>query len=302
MIDRITIYINDVNLDDVKDRLSLVAVGEAEDCSSIYSARMRNLKILYKGKRLQITGSLHKYAKGNNYSLFTYEEAKKVLFELSEYTGITLERFIVSSIELGINFQMEKDIEKYLKVLHSYKAHPFIYMPPITETSKLKGRKCHLPEYTIKFYDKTFEAIKDLRLPKDRWGEVTERLLRYEIKPKRKKLESEGFMNVTGKNLLSPLHYTRFKRLMNSIFKEIVFDDITINYSEMSEGKVKRYIFAISNGYDRYLQYLKDYVSEKEYRKERRRTNNLLKEIAPLMKGELEAELKSKFKLAMSEI
>lgn len=109
-------------------------------------------------------------------------------------------------------------------------------------------------------------------------------------------------MNVTGKNLLSPLHYTRFKRLMNSIFNEIVFDDITINYSEMSEGKVKRYIFAISNGYDRYLQYLKDYVSEKEYRKERRRTNNLLKEIAPLMKGELEAELKSKFKLAMSEI
>lgn len=239
---------------------------------------------------------------GDNYSLFTYEEAKNVLLELSDCIGISLEGFIISSIELGINIQMEKNAEKYLAILHSYKAHPFIYMSPMKGTGKLKGRKCHLAEYAIKFYDKTFEVIKDSRLPKDKWKEIPDRLLRYEIQLSRKQLRNEGLMNVTGQNLLSPLHYTRFKRLMNSIFNEIVFDDITINYSGMLEIDVKRYIFAKSERYDLYLQYLKEEKGEKEYRKERRRTNELLKRIAPLSKGEFQSELESKFKLAMSKI
>ena len=109
-------------------------------------------------------------------------------------------------------------------------------------------------------------------------------------------------MNVTGKNLLSPLHYTRFKRLMNSIFDGIGFDDITINYSGMLEDEVKRYIFAKSERYNLYLQYLKEEKGEKEYRKERRRTNELFKRVALLSKGELESELKPKVKLAISKI
>lgn len=302
MVDRITIYIKDIELDDVKGRLDLLLTGEAKDGSSIYSTQLRNLKITYKGRSLWIAGSLHKYAKGNNYSLFTYEEAKNVLFELSARVGISLEYFVVSSIELAVNIQMEKNVEKYLAILHSYKAHSFIYMSPMKGTSKLKGRKCHLAEYTIKFYDKTFEAIKSLRLPKDRWGEVPDKLLRYEIQLSRKQLRNEGFMNVTGKNLLSSLHYTRFKRLMNRIFGEISFDDITINYSGMLEDDVKRYIFAKSERYDLYLQYLKEEKGEKEYRKERRRTKELLKKIALLSKGEFQSELESKFKLAMSKI
>lgn len=302
MIDRITIYIKDIELDDVKERLDLLLTGEAKDGSSIYSTQLRNLKITYKGRSLWIAGSLHKYAKGNNYTLFTYEEAKNVLLELSAYIGISLEHFVVSSIELAVNVQMDKHTEKYLAILHSYKAHPFIYMSPMKGTSKLKGRKCHLAEYTIKFYDKTFEAIKDSRLPKDRWGEIPDRLLRYEIQLSRKQLKNKGFMDVTGKNLLSPLHYTRFKRLMNSIFDQIGFDDITINYSGMLEDDVKRYIFAKSERYELYLQYLKEEKGEKEYRKKRRRTNELIKRVAPLLKGKFESELKSKIKLAMSKV
>ena len=302
MIDRITIYIKDIELDDIKDRLDLLPAGEAKDGSYIYSTQLRNLKVTYKGRSLWIAGSLHKYAKGNNYSLFTYEEAKNVLLELSTYIGISLEYFVVSNIELAVNIQMEKSTEKYLAILHSYKAHPFIYMSPMKGTSQLKGRKCHLAEYTIKFYDKTFEAIKDSRLHKDRWKENPDRLLRYEIQLSRIQLKNKGLTNVTGENLLSPLHYTRFKRLMNSIFNEIVFDDITINYSGMLEDDVKRYIYAESERYDLYLQYLKEEKGEKEYRKERRRTNELLKKIALLSKGEFQSELESKFKLAMSKI
>lgn len=302
MIDRITIYIKDVELDDIKDLLDLLSAGEAKDGSLIYSTQLRNLKIIYKGRSLWIAGSFHKYAKGNNYSLFTYDEAKNVLFELSEYTGISLERFIVSSVELAVNIQMEENAEKYLNILHSYMAHPFIYMSPMKGTSRLKGCKCHLSAYTIKFYDKTFETIKSSRLPKERWTEIPDNLLRYEIQLSRKQLKNNGFINVTGKSLLSGLHYIRFKRLMDSIFDKIIFDDITINYSKMLEDDVKRYIFAKSDKYDLYLQYIKEYKGEKEYRKERRRVNELFKRTALLVKGTFESELKSKFKLAMSKI
>ena len=302
MIDRIKFYIDDVDLDDIEKRLSLYPAGIAKDESVRYAVKYKNLDIVYVNKRLQITGSLHKFIKGNNYSIFTYEEAKEALFVLSEYIGISLERFIVSSIELGVNIQMEKNIERYLMILHSYKAHPFIYMSPMKGTSKLKGRKCHLAEYTIKFYDKTFEVIKSTGLSKDRRGEIPENLLRCEIQLSRKQLKNRGFMNVTGKNLLSHLHYIRFKRLMNSIFSKISFDDITINYSEMLENDVKRYIFAKSERYDLYLQYLKEKKGEKEYRKEKRRTNELFKRVALFSKGEFQSELESKFKIAMSKI
>ena len=76
MIDRIRIYINDVEFDDVETRLALSPSGIDKDGSFKYASTIRNLKFTYAGRQLKIAGSLHKYAKRNNYSLFTYEEAK----------------------------------------------------------------------------------------------------------------------------------------------------------------------------------------------------------------------------------
>lgn len=53
MIDRITIYINDVELDDVKDRLSLSLSGIAKDESYKYASTIKNLKISYEGRQLK---------------------------------------------------------------------------------------------------------------------------------------------------------------------------------------------------------------------------------------------------------
>ena len=76
MIDRITIYINDVEFEDVEARLALSPSGIDKDGSFKYASTIKNLEFTYAGRRLKITGSLHKCRKGNNYSLFTYEEAK----------------------------------------------------------------------------------------------------------------------------------------------------------------------------------------------------------------------------------
>ena len=298
MIDRITIYINEVELEDVETRLDLSPLGVAKDGSYKYASTIKNLRFTYEGSRLKITGSLHKYANGNNYSLFTYEDARKVLHKLSDIIGIPLERFVITSIELGINIQMDKEIEHYLRIIHSYKSNSFIPMTPLKGTSRLKGCKCVFSEYSIKFYDKTFESTRKERIKRE---EVPANLLRYEIQLSRKQMKSFGFMNVTGQNLLSPLHYTRFKHLMKRIFGKIVFDD-TVDYTGCLEDDIKRHIFVMSDKYDYYLQCLKDYFGDDVYRKERRRTNELIKRMSSLPKGGLETELKSKFNIAISKV
>ena len=89
---------------------------------------------------------------------------------------------------------------------------------------------------------------------------------------------------------------------MKKIFDKIVFDDIEVDYTGYLENDIKRYIFAKSDRYDYYLQCLKNYFGVAEYRKEKRRTNELLKRMDSLPKGELTAEIKSEFEIAMSKI
>ena len=50
MIDRITIYIDDVKFEDVEKRLGLTPSKVAEDESLIYSSLISNLRFTYKGK------------------------------------------------------------------------------------------------------------------------------------------------------------------------------------------------------------------------------------------------------------
>lgn len=302
MIDRIKFYIRDVEVERVEKSLGLVDREIGSDGSSLFFGRIKNLRVKYAGTRLQIEGSLHKYAKGNNYGLFTYEEAKAAVRELSDLTGLRLEDFIVSQIELGLNIPMEEAPQKYLDILHSYQGKSFIPMSPLKKTSKLMGCRCKLSEYEIKFYDKTFEAIHDGRIKVSERGKVPANILRYELTLSRKQLINEGFNNVTGANLQSKLHYIKFKKLMKRVFDKIEISDISLDYSKMLQNEIKKYIFVMSDGYNRYLSYLKEYCGEEEYRKEQRSKNILLKKIAPLKIGKLETELKSKFTEAISKI
>lgn len=50
--------------------------------------------------------------------MFTYEEAKNVLHELSDIIGIPLKRFVVTSMELELNIQMDNDVAIYLHTIY----------------------------------------------------------------------------------------------------------------------------------------------------------------------------------------
>ena len=84
--------------------------------------------------------------------------------------------------------------------------------------------------------------------------------------------------------------------------KDIVFTNDMVDYSKIPDcsskvlqNRIKRYIFAVSDGYDRYLAYLKDYVGENEYKKAKRSKIRLIKRMHPFLYGKYEKELKERF-------
>ncbi|WP_165045810.1 hypothetical protein [Dysgonomonas sp. ZJ709] len=58
----------------------------------------------------------------------------------------------------------------------------------------------------------------------------------------------------------------------------------------------------MSENYPYYLDYLKKYQGEKEFRKEVRANDNFFKKIEPLKNSRYENELKKKFEKTMSEM
>lgn len=315
MIDRITFRIKDYDLDELKKRLSLdkpMSVNQKTgDVNKGWHLRNLTLTIAASGD-LWLKNSLHKYAKGGyNYNSFTPKEAQKAIIEIHKVLGIPLVNFIVTSIEIGVNIQMSEDPMNYINTIRYYdKDCRFIPMEPLYKTSKLKGISCSLSEYEIKFYDKTFESKH--RKSKAEQAKVRDNILRYEIKLSSKQLFMLGFKNFkpyrvnkhpfTAEHLLNSRFYSRFIKILRTILYKIKFHDIEVDYTRLSLEEVKRYIFAMSEEYQYYLDYLKKYRGDKEYRKEVRANDNFLKKIEPLKDSKYKNELKEKFEKAMSEM
>lgn len=90
--------------------------------------------------------------------------------------------------------------------------------------------------------------------------------------------------------------------LLRETLYKIEFYDIETDYTKFSPEEAKIYIFAMSEGYRYYLDYLKKYQGEEEFRKEMRTNDMFLKKIEPLKNRKYEKELKEKFEKTMSEM
>ncbi|MDR1717346.1 MAG: hypothetical protein LBS20_16050 [Prevotella sp.] len=312
MIDKIVFYIKDVDLDALEKRIP--------DIDSIGYDKIRDVDIRGTTLRDAITikvdgayklkgyGSLHKFAKGNNYSPFTINEAKKAIIDLGELIGIPLDKFVVTNIEFAVNMQMGKDPMQYINTIKYYRVYSFIYMKSLYKSSKLKGKVCKFTDYEIKFYDKTFEATHRNTPLK---GIVPVNILRYEIACSRKKLKQLGLKNVTAEKLCldKSLHYAKFKKELQRTLDKIKFHDMALDYAKkmpdgekLDDNTIKNYIFAMSEDYDFYLDYIKAIKGEKEYKKEKKAKNALIKKMQPFVTNEHINELKFKFAEAIKLI
>ena len=159
-----------------------------------------------------------------------------------------------------------------------------------------------MAEYDIKFYDKIADYILDEKIKIVDRAKLPKNLLRYEIRFSRKQLITFGFPDPTVENLLKREYAIFCVYLLRSIMKDIVFTNDIVDYSKIPDysskvlqNKIKKYIFAVSDGYDRYLAYLKDYVGEDEYKKAKRSKASLIRSMQPFLYGKYETELRERF-------
>jgi ribosomal protein S17E len=303
MIDRIVMQIKgvapsliDLKLEDVMgifDEFKGKQIGVRNSLTYTY----------YKSRAiLKIEGSLHKFVKENNYELFTYSEAVTALQEIASFLEIPLSAFRINSIEIGVNIPVNELPIRYIETISEYKGNKFIPMTPRTGTNKIYGRRCKLSGYEIKFYDKIADYIREKKIKVADRERLPKNLLRYEIKLSRKQLMTFRFPDPTAENLLKRRYAIFCVYLLRSIMKDIVFTNDMVDYSKIPDcsskvlqNRIKRYIFAVSDGYDRYLAYLKDYVGENEYKKAKRSKIRLIKSMHPFLYGKYEKELKERF-------
>lgn len=307
MIDRISFEIRKFDFEKLKMNLNFQQRSINEKTGEYnYTCKLNNLSVnLYSKKLLRITGSLHKFANGDNFSVFTYEEAKKALHKLSTSIDVPLENFIVTRIELGLNIRMKLDPMKYIETVRQYKKYRFIPMTPYTGTSKINGYRCKLSEYEIKLYDKTSEVILSKKIKVIDKDKIPKKILRFEISLSRKKLKDEGFNNVTGKSLLSSMHYIKFKRLFKKIFDDLYFFELPVQYLAENIGNSKdlvKYMFIMSENYKTYTDFLKECNNKDKYYNEFRASKILLNKIRMNSFNTLENELRKRFTLALSQI
>jgi hypothetical protein len=176
MIDRVGIQIADVARDYIEPRLNLKKnETRGDDKVEQLVGLIDNIKVQYYPLSgiLRLDGSLHKYACGNNYSLFTKKNSIDAIKKLAGVVGVEIEKFFITKIEFGINISISKEPMKYINSILSYNSNLFLPMTPLEST--VYGKRCKLCDYTIKFYDKTYDTWENdrIRLP--------ENILRYEI-------------------------------------------------------------------------------------------------------------------------
>jgi hypothetical protein len=308
MIDRIKMYIKDFDFHDI-EKFEPYRVGIDKYGAEIWEFKDKNLKFRYVGTTLSIAGSLHKFAHGHNYNTFTYAEMVNVLLYLEEKLRVPLNKFHITSVEVGVNLLLEESPVKYIETLCEYKGNKFFPLRPMSGSSAVKSSVCPMSEYPIVFYDKMIEFFKKNQVKKADRIKYPSNVLRYEVRLSRKQLRNFGLENTTADKLLTRGGRITCLWALSSIMEEIVFVDRSIDYTKIHRkypktlhNTVKEYTFVTSDGFPRYLDYLREKAGEIECRKAKKNKANLLKKLRPFLLGKYEKELKRKFAEEISKI
>lgn len=132
-----------------------------------FIGRLRNLFLIVfpNEYKLRVSGSLHKFYKGENHSTFTRRENEFALIELEELIKIPLEKFKVKGIAVGLNIRLNDLPENYLPIPISYRNKLFREYPP-KQGNRIIERICNGVEMSSKFYDKSaqFYQTEKVRL------------------------------------------------------------------------------------------------------------------------------------------
>lgn len=131
-----------------------------------YHGKHRNIKLSIINDHLRISNSWHKLHKGNNYSDFPFSEVMDAFDEISGILNIDLAQAEIKRLAYGCVL----DVDPLLNYPNwgFYKSKPPLKM---IHRNKEYGRIYKLTNYSIKGYDKTFEAKEhdDITLPPNKF-------------------------------------------------------------------------------------------------------------------------------------
>ncbi len=107
--------------------------------------------------RIELSNSIHKFHKGNNYTDFTLSELMDAINTICVKFGIEANRWEIKKLEFGLNILTVKKADHYLDLIYQYKNREFEKMKAKHITY---GKKFFMSEYAIKIYDKYVQTKK----------------------------------------------------------------------------------------------------------------------------------------------
>jgi len=170
-----------------------------------------------------ISGSLHKYAKGNNYSGFPFADLSGTLDNLTENHYIDLESSYIHGLEIGVNIELPYSPEIVFKKAVCHQRKPFERMD---SRDKHIGVQCAHSEYEIKLYNKGYQCKIENKY-----------ILRYEIKIlKQRILKPYGILTLS--DLKKPENVAPLICLLRDTMKDIIFFDYSFKPKDFTKCKL----------------------------------------------------------------
>lgn len=191
-------------------------------------AEYQNLRFkISESNRVQITGSLHKYWKGENYSDFTVSELCECLTDLYLKFNINPLEAYLAGFEFGVNVSPQFNPFEFCGNVIAYKNESF---SKFRTNKKIQiGFEAQKQQYSVKVYDKGKQYLKETNY------------LRFEGKVSRMKfLQTKGINVSRLGDLVKPEVLNQLGELLNEMFEECIVSD-KVRTSELTANELKIY-------------------------------------------------------------
>lgn len=188
-----------------------------------FESNYKGMRVLLGYEKIQLSNSIHKFYKGNNYTDLPFSELVEAIKIICDKFQTEAKRWEIKQLEFGFNIITPKPAKEYLDLFLEYKKIEFV---KVFKANVCYERKCYLTEYNIKVYDKYFDTkIKEsIKIP--------ENTLRIEVCYTRKRKLPVGIKylsDLIDRNKFKELNID-FKRTIEKIIikEEVEYENSTI--------------------------------------------------------------------------
>lgn len=204
-----------------------------------FESEYNGFRVVLYYDRIEVSNSIHKFFKGNNYSDFTYKELKNAIYEICNWFTIEPQYWEIKKMEFGFNIFTPQPAMKYIDLFLTYKEREFEKMK---HKHKYYGRKCFMSEYALKVYDKPLQsklmdsiAVKDNMLRTELCYNQKRKL------PKQIKVLSDLLDKDKFKELYKDFYEAFSKVIYNDEvdFTNATDEEITLFYASLTPNFIK---------------------------------------------------------------